>query len=309
MKKMGKFVYKIFMIIYAIAILVVFISAANTNKESLLIIVSGLIGFLVLLNFIYVIVNISRVKSVKLTRNGTVSTNLHPLELYLVDCIWNNKKKKFYRRQIYGSLLYEIECGNLIYTGGGIKISPDVNIEKLSVYTMITLEMSLLDRIGCRKVRRLKIHDLKELQKDDAAVIMEDLIKNIDSNCQDVDLFNEQMNIIKKEYFKEIEGKKTVYLSLVSWLCVFVSPIFMIKNINNGDILNLYLPVGLAVILVATLTSKYRERVVIKKTKKEFISEVLNYIEYLNTAKNNKIDEIYGHCLEKRDSGLISIFK
>lgn len=309
MKKVGLLIYKIFMFVYAVAVFAVFIIATKNNSDVMLIISSCLIGFLVLLNLLYIFINVKRVSSFKILNNKVTSTNLHPLELYIIDCIWNNKKKKFNKRQIYGAILYEMECGNLIYNGNGIKISPNVDIDKLSIYSLMTFEMSLLNRIGCRKVRRLKISDLKELQRDDAAVIMEDLLSNVDGNCQDTDLFLERMNVIKEKSFREIEGKRTVFLSLTSWITVFASLIFMIKNINDGNMLNLYLPVILSVALAFTLTSKYRERVVIQKDDKEFISNTLNYIEYLKNPENNKTNEIYGYCLGKRESNLINIFK
>jgi hypothetical protein len=309
MKKMGLLVYKLFMFVYLVAIFVVFIMATKMNNDAILISASVLIGFLILMNLIHILINFKRVHSVKLINNNISSTNLHPLELYIIDCIWNNKKKKFNKRQAYGAILYEIENGNLIYTGTGIKISPNVDIANLPIYSLITMEMSLLNRIGCRKTRRLKIHDLKEIQKDDATVIMEDLLSNIDGNCQDVEIFSEQMNLIKKQHFREIESKKTVYLTLVSWICVFASLIFMVKNINDGNVLNLYLPVGLAVILAATLTSKYRERVVIQRDDREFISDALNYMENLKRLENTRINEIYSYSIGIKDSQLVSIFK
>lgn len=309
MKKMGFLLYKLFMIIYAVAILGVFICANKTDNELLLIVSSCLIGFLVIINLGYIIINKKRVSSVKLLNNRVTTTELHPLKLYIIDCLWNNRKKRFNKRQIYGAILYEIEQGNLVYTGSGIKLSSNINIDNLSVYSLITMEMSLLDRIGCRKARRLKMRDLKEIQKEDSSIIMEDLLKNINDNCQDVDLFNEQMNIIKAKHFREIEGKKSIYLSLVSWLCVISSLIFMTNNFKDGNVLNLYLPVVLAVFLAATLTSKYRERVVIQKDDKEYISNALNYIDYLTTAENTRVNEIYGYCLGKRESNLVSIFK
>ncbi len=110
------------------------------------------------------------------------------------------------------------------------------------------------------------------------------------------------MNIMKEEHFIEIESSMTVYLTIISWACSLLAIPFVFAFFNEATFLNLYLPIGLVVVLVATITSDYRERVIIKEESKNYLFDNLNYIHYLNEPREDKVNMIYSYCLGK-DNG------
>ena len=208
--------YRILTIAFLMVMCALMISAAKTGNELLLILSSCVIGILILLNLRYVIINNKMVSSVKVLKKNITGTNLHPLELYILDCVWYHKKKKFSKEQIYASVLYEIENDVLIQTEKGIKISNKIDLNKLSIYSLATLEMSLLEKMDCRKIDRLKLAKLKSLQKDEISVVIDDLNCNVVDNCMDKEIFYTLMNIMKEEHFIEIESNMTLYLTIIS---------------------------------------------------------------------------------------------
>lgn len=301
--------YRILTIAFLIVLIILMMSAVKTENEILLISSSVAIGILFLLNLRYVIINKKKVDSIRVYEKEVRCTDLHPLELYMLDRIWYHKKKKFSREQLYAAVLYEIEEGNLLLTDKGIKISPKIDLEQLSPYSSVTLEMSLLERIDCRKIKRLKLNKLKSIQEEQIAIVIDDINSNIKENCLDKELFYELMTDMKNNYFEEIETKTTVYLTISSWICAIATIPFVFAFQEKATILNFYLPIGLAVLLVATITSKYRERVTIKEGNKSFVFDTLNYIKYLSNPEKNKTNEIYAYCLEKNtDTKIVSIF-
>ena len=301
--------YRILTIAFLIVMFALVMCSIKTENELLLIVYSILIAFLVLLNLRYVIINKKMVNSVKIYKKAVRETMLHPLELYVLDRTWYHKKKNFSKNQIYAAVLYEIESGNLELTDKGIKISSKINLEELPKYSLVTLEMSLLDRIDCRKIRRLKISKLKELQSEKISLVIEDIKSNVSDNCLDKDIFYELMSEMKSKYFKEVESATVVYLTIISWICVFLTTIFAFAFYNKETLLNFYLPISLVVLLVATITSKYRERVIVQDNDRTLVFDSLNYISYLKNAERNKINDIYAYCLEKNmDIQTISIF-
>ena len=298
--------YRILTIAFLIVICALMISAAKTENEILLISSSCIIGVLILLNLRYVIVNSKMVSSVKVLKKDIVSTNLHPLELYILDCVWYHKKKRFSKEQIYASVLYEIENGVLIQTEKGIKISNKIDLKEMSIYSLKALEMSLLEKIDCRKIDRLKMAKLKTLQDDEISIVIDDLNSNIVDNCMDKENFYTLLNIMKEEHFVEIESSMTVYLTIASWACAVLTIPFVFAFFDKATFLNLYLPIGLVVVLIATITSNYRERVMIKEDSKNYLFDNLNYIHYLNVPRDNKKDIIYSYCLGKNDGSSIN---
>ena len=301
--------YKIVAMIYLVVLLVLVIGAVKTENQMLLISSSIAISILILLNLRYIVINKKMVSAMKISEQVVTETNLHPLELYIIDRVWYHKKKKFTKASLYASLLYEIEKGNLELNEKGLKISSNINLEELPSYSLKTLEMTLLEKIDCRKNDKLKRTKLKSLQEEQTLVVIEDVNLNISENSVDADNFYKKMIETKSKYFEDIESSKTVPLTLVSWACTLISLLFVFAFYNKATLLNFYLPIVLVVLLVATITSKYRERVIIKKDAKEFINIALNYINYLKNPERNRINEIYAYCLEKsKDNGIIRIF-
>lgn len=301
--------YTILFLAYLIIFASLIMGVTKTENQNLLIATSSAILILVLLNLSQIIKNKRKINSIKMYSKLVTETDIHPLELYAINCVWYHRKNKFNKQQIYAAVLYEIEKGNLELTDKGVKISSSINLDELSLYSLKAMEMSLLEQIDCRKIRRLKMSKLKKLQAENVSIVMEDFNSNIAINCTDTDNFYEIMNDVKEKYFEEIESSVTAPLTLVSWICVLFSIILVLAFYNKATVLNFYLPVGLVVLLVATTTSKYRERVVIKSGKKEFINDSLNYINYLKNSDENKINKIYAYCLEKtNDISIIKIF-
>ena len=87
--------------------------------------------------------------------------------------------------------------------------------------------MSLLERIDCRKIRRLKLSKLKELQNEKISLVIDDIKSNIAANCLDKEIFYELMDEMKNKYFKEVESLTTVYLTIISWICVLLTVVFI----------------------------------------------------------------------------------
>lgn len=301
--------YKILAGAYLVVLAVLVGATVKTESDNLLIASSVMMGILFLLNLRMVLINSRKVKSMNIYKKDVVSTDLHPLELYMIDSIWHHKKKKFSKRQIYAALLYEIELNNLEYTDKGIGISPNVRLEQLSVYSLITMEMVLFNKVDCRKIRRLKVAKLRNIQAEGISIVMDDVKANIASNCSDTHLYYEQTIDMKNKYFEDIESKATVFLTIISWISVLLTVLIVIHFCNQATIINFYIPTTIAVLLVATLTSKNRERVIIKESARLLVIDALNYIEYLSRAEETRINQLYAYCLEKsNDSRIISPF-
>lgn len=301
--------YKIVAMIYLVVLFVLIVSSVKTENQTLLILSSIAISILILLNLRYIFINKKMVSTMKISNQVVTETNIHPLELYIIERVWYHKKKKFTKDPIYASLLYEIGKGNLELTEKGVKISSKISLEELSSYSLKTFEMTLLEKVDCRKSDKLKRAKLKGMQEEQFLVAIEDINLNISENSVDTDNFYKKMMEIKSKYFEDIESSKSVPLTIVSWACTLMSLLFVFTFYNRATLLNFYLPIVLVVLLVATITSKYRERVIIKKDAKEFINNALNYINYLENPERNKINEIYAYCLDKsKDNSIIRIF-
>ncbi len=293
-----------------IIIVALVIAALTTKNDKVLLAVSGVMVLLILLNLKYIFINKKKHAAVHLIKREVTSTDIHPLELYIINTIWCHRKKRINREQIYASLLYELLQKHIIVDEKGVKIPNDVNLDNVSIYTLMTYEMALLDKIDCRKIRRLKIAKLKSLQSEEVAITLEDLNNNIVENCSDTHLFYERMTEMNEQYFESIESFSTVYLTLISWFMVIISTLFLFTFFENATIINFFLPLSLTVILVATLTSKNRERVTIKTEQLYFISNALNYINYLENSEKSRVNDIYAYCLGKtNDNKYIKIFK
>jgi len=306
---MKKNLQKILIVGYLVVFIALVIASIVTKDEILLISTSVALAILVLLNLRYIIINQKKIRSINFHDNEVTKSDLHPLELYLIDCIWNHKKKRFNKNQIYGAVLYELEVGHLVQIDKGITISKDIDLEKISIYSLITIEMALLENIDCRKNKKLKLDILKKIQKENILILTENFHSNISDNCLDRNLFYEQVEDMKKMYFNNIEDENAVYLTIVSWVSVILSSAFIIMFYNEASLFNFYLPICLAVLLVGTITSNYRERVTIKNNYNNFINESLNYINYLKNYKKSRINDIYAYCLGiNKNKNIINVF-
>ena len=74
---------------------------------------------------------------------------------------------------------------------------------------------------------------------------------------------------------------------------LFLNLIEAVTFISNATIINFYVPVVFALFLVATITSKNRERVLLKENQVEEITKILNYIHSLLTKDITASDKVY----------------
>lgn len=287
--------------IFFVILVAIYSIAISTSNELLLIVTAVITSVIILFNLILVSKNKKKTNNMRkmILKNNIGSSNLNPIEIYLVDKIWYHKKGKLSYRQIYSALLYNISEGNIVYNGSKLGIKNNFKFDNLSEIDRFTLEIAFLDAIEFKKNDKLKDEILLKLQKEDLFLTMEDIKRNIDNNCKNRSAFYDLLSVIKSKYFVDIEGGNEAVLTIFSWICVILEVVLGISYINDGSILGFYLPISLAFILTFLTTSKYRERVVLKTDKKEEISDILNYIRSFDDNSSNNIDKIYLYALNR----------
>lgn len=303
-KTINKYQFIIF-VYFLIYICLCFMASKSTN-DVYAIVVNILLLLLIIFNLKYVILNYSKFKLTKIYNKNLDEIDIHPLELYLINSVWYHKKQSIGSKQIQGAVLYEIEKGNLILEDDKINISPKVNLDKVPEYTLLTFSLALLKKTDARKIAKYKKTIFLNQQKK--GISLKKMNNNIKQNCADLDLYYKLTDEIKEKYFDNIESYNTVYLTVASWLTIFVTAVLVYFSFVKPTILNFFLPAGFATLLLATLTSKYRERVTIKPGFHDKICDTLNYISYLKRKDKSKINDIYAYTLNKPCKEIGSIF-
>lgn len=308
-------VYKIAIINIAFFIITIAVygTAINTNNHLLLLITAFFAIVLIILNLLWVFKNKKKTNEMRklILKKDITNLEYNPLEVFLIDKIWYHRKALLTHKQIYSALLYEISLGNLIYENSKIKINKEIEFLNILKIDRISIEIAFLNSTEIKQNDQLKLEKLEKLQKEEHYLTLDDIRKNINDNCKNRSLFYDLIKDIKKEYFVDIENDSSAILTMITWLCIILEFAIGVKYVNDATVLNFYLPISLAIILCILITSKYRERVILKDDKKEEITKILNYIKYIETNKDKKIDKIYLYGLNKLDENdeIVKIFR
>lgn len=212
-----------------------------------------------------------------------------PLEVYLVSAIWYHKKIHVNKAQICSEIIHEIGKGNLLLEKNTLKISKSFNLKNLTSVQSFLLDSVFLDPISFKQSYDLKIEKLKHMQEEEEKVSLVDIEFNMTHNLQDKSRVYDLVGIEKEKYFEEDASTNSAFLTIISMLFILLNLITTFSFIGNASIYNFYMPIVLAVLLVAAITNKNRECVSIDKKKVEEVSEILNYAKGLASDKKSKV--------------------
>jgi hypothetical protein len=287
-------------------------AAIKTKNEILLIAIACITGIIILINLFLVLKNKNKTNDMRkiITKKETDSVSINPLGLYLIDMVWYHKKGNLSYRQLYAALLYNVAEERIIYSDKKMKLDRNLNLKELSFLDRFTVEMAFLNSIEFKQNDTLKEEKLRGLMKDDLYLPLDDIKDNIIENCKNRAAFYDVSANVKETYFVNIEGSNEAILTILSWICIILGFVLGISATNEGTILGFYVPISLSLVLTFLLTSKYRERVVLKMDKKEEIIDILNYIKYIENNEIDNLDKIYLYALNKVEDkdGLVKIF-
>ena len=265
------------------------------QKEILEIIALCITGIFLLANIYFIIKNNSVMKqSKKMVKKVDSSLPTQsPLEVYLISSIWNHRKITVGEGQISASLLYEISEENILFDKESLAISSKIEIEKLSLVQRYILETVFLDSISNQQSSELKLLKLKHVQKEKTSLPLISVSENIKKNIRNKDALHFLISQITDLYFETVENDFTALLTILSGGIAFLNLIEAVTFISNATIINFYVPVVFALFLVATITGKNRERVLLKENQVEEITKILNYIHSLLTKDITASDKVY----------------
>ncbi len=279
-----------------LVLLVIFYYIVISNKKELTQIIALVITGLFLLANIYYIVKNNNImkkskKMVKKVKPSLPSQN--PLEVYLISSIWKHQKITIGKGQISSALLYEISEENILFDKETLSISPKLDLDNLSFIESYLLETVFLDSVSNQQSKNQKLMKLKKMQKEKTALPLVSISENITKNIRNKDAVHSLTLKITDYYFETVENDFTALLTILSVGIAFFNLVEAITFMSTPTVINFYVPVVFALLLVATITSKSRERVLLKENQVEEITKVLNYISSLSTKEITASDKVY----------------
>lgn len=288
-------------IAFFVILVTIYSVTIKTNNEILLILTATITIIIIIFNLLLVSKNKNKTNNMRkmILKKDIDSININPLAIYLIDKIWYHKKGKLTYRQIYSGLIYNISEGRIVYDDSKMKINDNFKLSELSKIDRFTIELAFFEATEFKQNDKLKDEKLTKMQIDNISLPIIDIKKNIEDNCKNRAAFYDIFSIIKSEYFVDIEGGNEAILTIFSWICIILEVALGISCMKVGSILGFYLPISLAFALTFVITSKYRERVVLKTDKKEDISDILNYIRNLDNNSSNNMDKTYLYALNR----------
>jgi len=283
-----------------IIVLVSFYAMAISSKDEIMIIITMVFaGFLLLLNIGFMIKNSNKTRLMKkkIMKKEVLTMNHHPLEVFLINKIWHHKKDLLSTRQIHAGLLYSIKKQELIYSEKGLKINADV--AQLSEYSRKVIEMAFLNEIECKQSAGMKSDRLNKIKAENKFTEIAELKTNMKNNCKNRNILFEMIDVVKGKYFTNIEGNGAAFLMILTVFTAILEFVLAVAFVEDTKVEVFYISVSLSIVLIGTITSKYRERVTLQENKIEEISNILNYIDGISKSETNEIDQIYLYSLNK----------
>lgn len=311
-KNIGSLVIAVILLILIVIFYYVLISSKN---EILELVAIGISSFFLLANIYYIIKNQSIMKKSKkmVKKINLENISKNPLEVYLISAIWNHRKITIGDGQVASSLLYEISEEHVVFDNEQFSISSDLDIEKLSKCQKYIFYTVFLDSISNQQNEETKLNKIRKMQKEKTLVPLVVASENIKSNLHNRDNVHNLTIQVRDEYFETVENDFTALLSLLTIGVALLNLIEAITFMKVAAIENFYIPVILAFLLVFTITSKSRERVLLKEEKVEEITRVLNYIHLLSKNLGKAKDKVYlcslGLLSKEEREQMISLFQ
>lgn len=302
----------IILLVLLVILYYVLISSGSYLLELIGLVVTG---FFLLGNIYYIIKNKSIMKKSKkmVKKVSGASTSKNPLEVYLISAIWNHQKITVGEGQIAASLLYEISEENISFADNQFVISSKIDLSSISESQMYLFETVFLDATSNQQNVESRLKKLEKMQQEKTLVPLVLIAENIKNNIRNKDRVHSLTITVRDKYFDAVENEFTALLTILSIGIAFLNLIEAITFMKVATLENFYIPVVLAFLLVFTITSKYRERVLLKKDKIEEITQVLNYIHFLSEKEIKASDKVYlcslGLLSKEEREAMISLFQ
>ncbi len=239
----------------------------------------GMTGFFVLWNFYYLMKNkkiMTRMKKA-IPKRKIDCISLNPIDASVIYTSWYHKQLAMGKREISILLDYLVSKGYMIEEEEEYSISPSLSLPSLGESDRYLLKLFFLKPSFFHQKEELRMEKLEKFQKGGKLPIEEILRYSIE-NTRDNSSFRELVQSIKGDYFIGVENATSAFVTMASMIFAFFNLFLALSFLKEPTLWTFYLPVVGAVLLVLGITSKYRERVILRSDKKESVIETLNYL-------------------------------
>ncbi len=201
-----------------------------------------------------------------------------PLELYLVNTLWNHERVSIGENQILAEMMYLYDKKVLQWENQTIKIG-NVAWKEIDSYAIFTLSCLFLEGANFRQSQNSRIEKLKRIQKDQEGVLPDMIKSRITNNLKYVDIGHSLIKATKEMNFEVEKNGFDIVFTIASTVLVIFELVSAIAFLNHATLYNFYLPIVGAFLQVFFFTNSYRENLTVQK-ENERLKVLIHYANF-----------------------------